>query len=226
VEVDPIQHLVRPAAGDPEGALVLHHGRGADARDLYPLLDILDPERRLVGLCPQGPLALPPGGAHWYAVRRVGFPDPETFWPTFGRLSEWFDSINDSFGVEVGRTLVGGFSQGAVMTYALSLTRGRPRPAGLLCFSGFVPKVDGLEIDLEDLQGLPVAIGHGTQDPIIGVEFGRQAKQLLEDAGCEVLYKETPMGHSIDPNFLKALVPWAGKLVDGFGDGEAEQAGG
>ena len=114
-----------------------------DARDLYPLIDILDPERRLVGLCPQGPLALPPGGAHWYVVRRVGFPDPETFWPTFGRLSEWFDSINDSFGVDVERTLVGGFSQGAVMTYALSLTRGRSRPLGLLCFSGFVPKVEG-----------------------------------------------------------------------------------
>lgn len=204
---------------------MLHHGRGADARDLYPLIDILDPERRLVGLCPQGPLALPPGGAHWYVVRRVGFPDPQTFWPTFGRLSEWFDSINDSFGVDVERTLVGGFSQGAVMTYALSLTRGRSRPLGLLCFSGFVPKVDGLEIGLEDLQELPVAIGHGTQDPVIGVEFGREAKQLLEGAGCKVLYRETPMGHSIDPSFLKALVPWVGKLVDGFDATDDDQAG-
>ena len=226
MEVDPIRHLVRPAAGDPEGALVLHHGRGADARDLYPLIDILDPERRLVGLCPQGPLALPPGGAHWYVVRRVGFPDPETFWPTFGRLSEWFDSINDTYGVDVERTLVGGFSQGTVMTYALSVTQGRPRPAGLLCFSGFVPKVDGLEIDLDDLRGLPVAIGHGTQDPVIGVEFGREAKQVLEDAGCKVLYRETPMGHSIDPSWLKALVPWVGELVDGFGATEDAQAGG
>ena len=223
---DPIQHLVRPAAGDPEGAFVLHHGRGADARDLYPLLDILDPERRLVGLCPQGPLALPPGGAHWYVVRRVGFPDPETFWPTFGRLSEWFDSINDSFGVDVSRTLVGGFSQGAVMTYALSLTRGRPPPAGLLCFSGFIPKVDGLEIDLQDRRGLPVVIAHGTQDPVIGVEFGREAKQLLEQAGADLLYRETPMGHSIDPATLKALVPWVNKLVDGFGSTEDAQAGG
>ena len=203
---------------------MLHHGRGADARDLYPLLDILDPERRLVGLCPQGPLALPPGGAHWYAVRRVGFPDPETFWPTFGRLSEWFDSINDSFGVDVGRTLVGGFSQGAVMTYALSLTEGRPQPAGLLCFSGFVPRVEGLEINFEGRRGLPVAIGHGTQDPIIEVDFGREAKQLVEDAGCNVLYRESPMGHSIDPSFLKTLVPWVGNLVEGFDDTDRDHA--
>jgi phospholipase/carboxylesterase len=226
VEVGPIQHLVRPAAGEPEGALVLHHGRGADARDLYPLLDILDPQRRLVGLCPQGPLALPPGGAHWYMVRRVGYPDPETFWPTFGRLSEWFDTINDSLGVDVSRTLVGGFSQGAVMTYALSLTKGRPRPAGLLCFSGFIPKVEGLEIDLRDRRGLPVSIAHGTQDPVIGVEFGREARQLLEQAGADLLYRESPKGHSIDPSTLQALVPWVDKLVDDFGATEDAQAGG
>jgi phospholipase/carboxylesterase len=204
---------------------VLHHGRGADARDLYPLLDILDPERRLVGLCPQGPLALPPGGAHWYVVRRVGYPDPQTFWPTFGRLREWFDSINDTFGVDVGRTLVGGFSQGAVMSYALSLTSGRLRPAGLLCFSGFIPKVEGLEIDLADRDGLPVAIGHGTQDPVIEVEFGHEAKELLERAGADVLYRESPMGHSIDPSYLKTLVPWVKSIVDGFGATEDAQTG-
>ena len=45
---------------------MLFHGRGADEYDLFPLLDALDPERRLVGLAPRGPLSLPPGGAHWY----------------------------------------------------------------------------------------------------------------------------------------------------------------
>ena len=110
------------------------------------------------------------------------------------------------------------------MSYALSFTAGRLRPAALLCFSGFIPKVEGLEIDLDDREGLPVAIGHGTQDPIIGVEFGRAAKQLLEQAGCDVLYRESPMGHSIDPSFLKTLVPWVGSIVDGFGSTGAGQA--
>ena len=66
----------RPAAGEAAGALVLFHGRGADENDLFPLLDVLDPERRLHGYCPRGPLSLPPGGAHWYIVPRVGYPDP------------------------------------------------------------------------------------------------------------------------------------------------------
>ena len=74
-----------PAAGEPEGALVLFHGRGADEHDLFPLLDLLDPERRLLGVTPRGPLSLPPGGAHWYALARARHPDPATFLPTLRR---------------------------------------------------------------------------------------------------------------------------------------------
>ena len=56
---------------------MLLHGRGTSERDLLPLLDELDPERRLTGITPRGPLSLPPGGAHWYKVRTVGFPGPK-----------------------------------------------------------------------------------------------------------------------------------------------------
>ena len=64
------------------GALILIHGRGADSNDLEPLLDILDPDRRLLGIFPRGPLSLPPGGRHWYVVREIGFPDADTFLST------------------------------------------------------------------------------------------------------------------------------------------------
>ena len=76
-----LAQLLRPADGDPEGALVLFHGRGTGEHDLFPLLDELDPERRLLGATPRGPLSLPPGGAHWYVIREVGFPTRETFGP-------------------------------------------------------------------------------------------------------------------------------------------------
>ena len=78
---------VRPAAGEPEGALVLFHGRGADEHDLFPLLDALDPERRLVGATPRGPLSLPPGGAHWYVLGGIGTPDATTFHPSYAAAS-------------------------------------------------------------------------------------------------------------------------------------------
>lgn len=198
-----IRHLERPAAGEPEGLLVLVHGRGADEHDLYPLLDLLDPERRLLGVTPRGPLSLPPGGAHWYAVHEIGYPDPRTFLPTYSALSDWLDGL----GFEPERTVIGGFSQGAVMTYALGLGAGRPRPAALVALSGFIPTVAGFEVELEPPLP-PVAIGHGTLDPVISVDWSRRARERLETAGAEVLYREYPLPHAVDPRLLAELAPW------------------
>jgi phospholipase/carboxylesterase len=92
------------------------------------------------------------------------------------------------------------------MSYALGLGSGRPRPAGILALSGFIPTVDGFE--LGDPSGVPVAIGHGTYDPVIGVEFGRAARDRLSAAGAEVTYREAPTVHAIDPAFLRELPDW------------------
>ena len=201
-----LEYRLRPAAGDAEGALVLFHGRGADENDLYPLLDHLDPERRLVGATPRGPLSLPPGGAHWYVVREIGFPDRETFDASYALASEWLAAFADETGVPAERMILGGFSQGAVMTYALGLGAGRPQAAGLIALSGFMPTVEGFELELASAP--PVAIGHGVYDPVISVEWSRRAKQELEAAGAEVLYREYPLPHAIDPRFLGELGAW------------------
>jgi len=210
-----MQSLYRPPAGDPEGALVLFHGRGADEHDLFPLLDLLDPERRLAGATARGPLSLPPGGAHWYVVRRVGYPDAETFHSTFPELAGWLDDFLAEQGVPPERAVLGGFSQGAVMSYALGLGAGRPRPAGIMALSGFIPEVEGLQLDLGKAVGLPVAIGHGAHDPVISVEFGRDARDRLVEAGADVTYRESPMPHTIDPGFLRELSGWLEATVSG-----------
>jgi phospholipase/carboxylesterase len=181
---------------------VLLHGRGADELDLAPLLDALDPEGLHLGLLPRGPLSLPPGGQHWYVVPRVGYPDPNSFLPTFAALSDWLDGTLSRDRVPIERTVLGGFSQGAVVAYALGLAAGRPSPAGILAFSGFLPRVEGFELDLESRRGLPVSIAHGSLDPIIGVDFGRDARARLEGAGLAVRYREDPVGHTIAPGAL------------------------
>jgi phospholipase/carboxylesterase len=187
---------------------VLFHGRGTDEHDLFPLLEVLDPDRRLLGATPRGPLTLPPGGAHWYIVRRVGYPDPETFHATYPLLAAWLDALLEAHGLSHDRAVLGGFSQGAVMAYATALGQARPTPAAILALSGFIPTVEGFELELERAAGLPVAIGHGTHDPIIPVEFGREARTRLEVAGAEVTYRESPMPHTIDPGFLAELPGW------------------
>jgi len=202
-----IDHRERPAAGDPEGLLVLFHGRGADELDLLPLLDALDPERRLLGVTPRGPLALPPSGAHWYAFHQLGFPDPATFLATYDELGEWLDSYREQHGIAPERTVLGGFSQGTAITYAMGLGRGRPRPRAMIALSGFMPTVPGFELALEP--PFPaIAIGHGVFDEVIPVEWGRQARETLEAAGADVLYREYPLPHAIDPRFLDELSAW------------------
>lgn len=192
--------LERPAAGEAAGALVLLHGRGADEQDLHPLLDAIDPERRLHGYTPRGPFSLPPGGAHWYALAQVGYPDPPTFAEGYALLQEWFDAL--PFPAE--RIVLGGFSQGAVMSYALGLGSGRPRPAALVGLSGFVPVVDGWEADLT-LPLPPLLVAHGVHDPVISVEFARRARTLFEDAGADLRYREFPGAHWVDPGLLPEL---------------------
>jgi len=206
-------HRFRPAAEAPEGALVLLHGRGTDEFDLLPLLDALDSERRLVGLTPRAPLSLPPGGAHWYIVRQVGYPDTDTFFASYRALSAWLDALPDELGVPWDRIVLGGFSMGAVMSYATGLGPGRPTPAGILALSGFIPAVEGFELELERAKGLPIAIAHGTADPVISVEFGRDARQRLKSAGADVTYRESPVPHTIDPAILPDLRRWLAATI-------------
>ncbi|HEV3473306.1 MAG TPA: phospholipase [Actinomycetota bacterium] len=206
---------VRPAKGDPEGGLILWHGRGADENDLFPLIDILDPDARLIGVTPRGPLALPPGGAHWYQIRELGYPDPATFLATYAAATSWLDRWLEEQSLDHSKVVIGGFSQGAVMSYALTLGANRPRPAGLIAFSGFIPTVEGLTLELEGARSLPVVIGHGVFDRVIGVEWGRDAKAKLEAVGADLEYREYPLPHTIDPEFLGSVASWVDRVVPG-----------
>jgi len=212
--VTPLVYRERPAAGEPEGLLVLHHGRGADEGDLLGLADVLDPGRRLHVATPRAPLTLPGWpGYHWYVVPRVGYPDADTFRAALAGLAEFHDALWDQTGLSPDRTVLGGFSMGSVMSYALALAAERPAPAGILAFSGFVPVVDGWEPHLADRTATRAFVAHGRQDPIIAVDFGRRARDLLEAGGLEVDYHESDAGHHIDPPQVPAAVEWLASVV-------------
>ena len=207
---DGLVHRLREPAGEPQGALVLNHGRGADENDLYGLLEALDPERRLLGVTTGAPLTgIPPGGRHWYLVPRVGFPDPVTFAGSYRALTGFLDRLLAERGIAWEATAIGGFSMGAVMSYAVGLGTGRPSPKAILAFSGFIPTVEGWRPELEGREGLPVLIHHGSNDPVISVEFARQANESLAGAGLAVDYLESDAGHSLPPEVL----PQAAALV-------------
>jgi phospholipase/carboxylesterase len=202
--------LERAAGGEPEGLLVLHHGRGTDERDLFGLAEPLDPDRRLHFASVRAPLQL--GGTpgyHWYLVPRVGHPDRATFDAARAALAEVHDELWEATGIGAGRTVLGGFSMGTAMSYAMGLGADRPAPAGILAFSGFVPSVEGWEPELgESRRSTRVFVAHGRADPIIEVGFARRAHELLEGGGLDVSYHESDVPHTIDPAHLAAATDW------------------
>lgn len=196
---------IRPAQGRPEGALVLLHGRGADEHDLSALIEVLDPDQRLVGVMPRAPVPSSGGGHHWYEVERVGYPDPASFTAAAEALGDWLDDLPARIDVPAERIVLGGFSQGCVMAYATGLAADREPPAALLALVGFVPHVAGHALDLASVDRPPVAIAHGSRDPVIDVSFGRAARDELVAAGMDVTYRETPAEHTIDADWLPDL---------------------
>jgi phospholipase/carboxylesterase len=206
---EPLFQLERAPSGDAEGLLVLHHGRGTDEHDLLGLADLLDPERRLRVITPRAPLRLPGSpGFHWYLVPRVGYPDRETFEAARAALMELHDRLWEESGIGPERTVLGGFSMGAVMSYAMGLGGDRPPVAGILAFSGFVPTVEGWEPSLADRQETRAFVSHGRNDPVISFEFAERAKQLLEAGGLATTYRESELGHQIDPSHLRDASAW------------------
>jgi phospholipase/carboxylesterase len=211
-----LEYLERAAVAAPEGLLVLHHGRGTDEGDVLGLADALDPERRLRVVSPRAPLSLPGSpGYHWYLVPRVGYPDPDSFHAARAALAELHDRLWEESGVGPERTVLGGFSMGSVMSYAMGLSGERPPVAGILAFSGFVPVVEGWEPSLADRRQTRAFVSHGRRDQIIEIEFARRARQLLEAGGLAVEYRESDLGHQIDPSHLADATAWLAETLPG-----------
>jgi phospholipase/carboxylesterase len=197
----------RPAAGEPAGLLVLHHGRGSDEQDLLPLAEALDGKRRLHVVMPRAPLSQPGSdGYRWYEVPRPGEPDADTYAQARDQLAELHDGLWQQTGIPPERTVLGGFSMGSVMSYALGLGADRPAPAGILAFSGFLPRFSDYE---PQPQGRPrVFVAHGARDQVIDVSHAREAVQRLREAGLEVEYHESEAAHRVDPRVIGEAAAW------------------
>jgi phospholipase/carboxylesterase len=206
----PLTFAERPARGaEPDGLLVLHHGRGSDEQDLIGLAPALDPSERLHVVAPRAPFQLRGSpGYHWYLVPRVGYPDPDSFRAAYGELAAFHDQLWERTGIGPERTVLGGFSMGTVMSYALGLGGERPAPAGILALSGFIPTVEGWQPSLGDRTDTKVLIAHGRNDGVIPVTFARQARERLEQAGFPVDYRESEAAHHVDPGDISRVVAW------------------
>jgi phospholipase/carboxylesterase len=213
LSLNDLDHAMRPPAGDPAGAIILLHGPGATEHDPLALLEVLDPKKRLGAVCPRGTMNVPGAiGYQWYIDREPGYPQRDTFEQTYMVLSEWLDVFAEQSGIPPERTVLGGFSQGAAMAWALAIGQGRPKPGGLIAISGFIPRVSDFEPDDANLAGLPVAICHGENDPKVPVSHARTARDRAQAAGADVFYRESDVPHIMDPRVIPDVASWLGEL--------------
>jgi len=204
----------RAASAGADGLLLLHHGRGSDEQDLIALADVLDPGRRLHVVSPRAPLELPGWpGYHWYVSPRVGYPEPDSFQTARQELARFHDALWERTGIGPERTVLGGFSMGTVMSYALGLGGDRPAPAGILALSGFIPTVPGWEPSLADRTATRILIAHGRNDMVIPVMFARAARGLLEPAGFALDYREFDGAHHVDPGDVPRVTAWLDEVL-------------
>ena len=97
---------------------------------------------------------------------------------------------------QASEAVVAGFSQGGALAVALGLQRtDRARPAAVLAMSTYLPDVDGVEYDWAAAKAQPVLVQHGTEDPLIPVDRGRDAGRARSSrTACPIVYGEYPMG--------------------------------
>jgi phospholipase/carboxylesterase len=185
-------------------AILLLHGRGADERDLLGLIGAFDPRLLVVGA--RAPLSLG-WGYQWYELVEVGTPGPVGFARSLDLLGRFIPEIVAGYDVDPARLILLGFSQGAVMSAALALSRPE-LAAGAVLLSGYLPPLADLEPDDARLGDFPVFVGHGIDDPIIPISFGRQARDELTRLGVDLTYREYPIEHRISDEELADVASW------------------
>jgi phospholipase/carboxylesterase len=192
--------------------MLLIHGKGANEHDLEALIPHIDPEGRFLTVLPRAPLPFM-SGWEWYETDGIPRAGPELF-SSVDLVDDLLDEVCAGYGFERAQAIVAGFSQGCAVTLTLGLRRSdRPRPAGLLGMSGFLPEREGLEYDFTTAP--PVFIQHGTDDPLISVEFGRRAVTRLGAEGVPVVYRDYPMAHQVSLDSMRDAMTWLALVLTG-----------
>ncbi len=106
------------------------------------------------------------------------------------------------------RLVVGGFSQGGIMSLSLLLTQPQLLQAALVMHSRLLPEVLPMVAQPGELRGRRLWVSHGTADTVIPLASARDIRERVAKWPIELSYAEFPGGHEIRPAELSAAVGW------------------
>jgi phospholipase/carboxylesterase len=188
-------------------AIILLHGVGSNESDLFSLADKLP--RDFYVIAPRAQFSLGAGRYAWYNV------DFSTGQPVFDKAQEissrevirkFIAQVKQKY--QVDEVYLGGFSQGAIMSFSVGLTNPK-EVKGIISLSGrLLVEIRPTIIKNDDVQQLKVFLAHGVLDNTLRVQFAREAKLYLDNLGVQLSYHEYDMGHQINEVELKDLNDW------------------
>ena len=206
----------------PTGAVLWLHGLGADGHDFAPIVpQLVGPDERPLRFvfphAPVRPVTINGGMAMraWYDILGFdrGIPqDTGGIRASDAQVAELIRRENVR-GIATNRIVLGGFSQGG----AISLFSGPRYPeklAGIMGLSCYLLLEDLLPAERTPVNyRTPIFLAHGTQDPIVDVRRGAEARQLLEAGGYPVEWHAYPMPHSVCPQEVEDIAAWLRKVL-------------
>jgi len=209
--------IVGPA--DAPTTVVLLHGFGAPGDDLVALASYLRAPARFV--FPAAPIEL--GGLYgdsraWWrldlarleadlrsgAVRDRRGEVPEGLVEVRTQMLTFLDELQSRLAIADNQLVLGGFSQGAMLSLDVALHRKVP-PAGLVLMSGTLLAENEWAPRMRALAGVPVMQSHGEHDMLLPFSIAEILRDQLVAAGAVVDWQPFAGGHEIPPQVLAAV---------------------
>ena len=209
--MDFVHAVWRPAAPAPLPTLIALHGHGAHCQDLAPLAPMLA-DGRLQVICPQAEFRLegaPYSHAPMFTWMKRGANDRPLdgeLERVAGALSSFIDRVCERYDVDTKRLALMGFSQGGSLAYRLALSEPhRWQGAAMLSTWLSDEAADDVHPDAADL---PLLVQHGTNDPLVEIDRGRNSRDRLQAMRMNLDYREYPMQHEIGRQSIHDLSAW------------------
>ena len=200
---------------EPSASVIWLHGLGADGHDFEPIVPELRlpdtlPLRFVFPHAPVRPVTLNGGMAMraWYDIISLDRNGPVDA-AGINESSALLESLiarEEQRGINPGRIVLAGFSQGGAIAINTVLRAGR-KLAGLMALSTWLALPETLQADSVDAS-TPVFMAHGRFDPMIPMQYGRSAADALVDAGFDVDWHDYPMAHAVCPQEIDDIRNW------------------
>jgi len=204
-------------------AVLLCHGFGAPGDDLVPFARVVDAGRDVRWFFPEAPLALDLGwgvaGRAWWHIdmvrlqeemmrgRRLALAEqvPDGLVEARAALEACIEALCERFTVARERLVIGGFSQGAMISTEIGLHAATPF-AGLALLSGNLLN-EGSWRPAARSSGANqhVFMSHGRADPILPFEGAEALRRMLEESGAAVEWVAHGGQHEIPPMVVQRL---------------------